>query len=338
MDAGGTHSKEALQRLAIQLRNSIKSFRPKPQPHRKRSRRYEHLWLLCWLLKDLGWALLCGFVAWPAALMALALQAHDVLQQWESGPLGEFVHSLATLAWLSGSSVWMTAQLLFEPAIHKSRTSPWYSGSIFTANAAHYNWGGNLMQAIDATTLMGLVVFYAWSMNGVAFPSASAICSWAQPNPTGDAIRQRRAAIDDEPGASSAEPIGASGQALIFGVMSPEVYSKIFIVPWMLKDLFWCRRSFIPAILCILLVTVLMADYLWLFKKWKNLAMLLWTFGSAVWLCNDLVMHEQEIWPLLLSILIFAVGACILCGVLIARPNSDDPREIGSKEERDPLL
>jgi len=121
-------------------------------------------------------------------------------------------------------------------------------------------------------------------------------------------------------------------------MMTPEVYSKIFIVPWILKDLFWCYRSFIPAILCIFLVTVLMADYLWLFKKWKNLAMLLWTTGSAVWLSNDLVMQEQEIWPLLISILGFLVGICILCGALIFQPNNEDPREIGLKNERDSLL
>ena len=36
-------------------------------------------------------------------------------------PLAEWVHSLATLGWLCGSSMWMTAQLLFEPEIHASK-------------------------------------------------------------------------------------------------------------------------------------------------------------------------------------------------------------------------
>jgi len=213
------------------------------------------------------------------------------------------------------------------------------------------------MQAFDLTILLVLFAFYAISMDGRVFPSASSIFpsifTWGKTsNPTSDLIRQRRASLDDEDGgsssigrASSTEGAAANTQVLVFGVIAPEVYSKIFIVPWILKDLFWCSRSFIPAILCTLLVTVLMADYLWLFKKWKNLAMLLWTTGSAVWMCNDLVMHEQEIWPLLVSILIFAVGACILCGVLIARPHSDDPRlptqcadDFATKGERDPLL
>jgi len=170
-----SHSKEALQRLADQLRGSLKCWRPKPLLQRRKSGRYEHVWLLCWILKDLGWVLLCGFVAWPAALIALVLQAQDVFQQWKSAPLAEWVHSLAILGWLSGSCVWMTAQLLFEPSIHKNRTAPWYSGSILTGNADHYHWGVYLMQAIHMTTLLGLKLFYAKTMADAGVSSSSVI-------------------------------------------------------------------------------------------------------------------------------------------------------------------
>lgn len=244
---------------------------------------------------------------------------------------------MAMLGWLSGSSVWMTAQLLFEPEIHKSRTAPWYSGSIFAGSADHYHWGVYLMRVIHVATLLGLMVFYAVSLKGASFASVMAKISKSTPNPTLDAIHQRRTSYDnDEPAATPIfEP---NAQVLVFGLMAPEVYSKIFIVPWIIKDIFWSTRSFIPAILCMILATVLMADYLCLFKKWKNLAMVLWTVGSAVWLSNDLVMHDEEIWPLLLSIVVFAVGSCILSGALVMRPNNEDPREIYSNQERDVLL
>jgi len=335
MDGTTTHGQDALQCLALQLRNSIKSWKAKPaKSRRSQSHRVESVWLLCWLLKDLGWVLLCGPLAWPAALAALTLQAQDVLQQWKNSPRDEWVHSLAILGWLCGSSVWMTAQLLFEPVVHKGRASPWYSGAIFTANAEHYHWGVFLMQAIDITTLLGLLGFYAMHL----LDDASIITDWnwkASANPTGDIIRQRKAAMDDRGLPASA---ASNFEGLVFGVMKPEVYSKIFIMPWILKDLFWVNQSFIPAIICILLVTVLMADYFWLCKQWKNLAMLLWTTGSAVWLSNDLVMHEAEMWPLLLSILFFAVAGCMLAGVIVARPPRDDFPLMGSKEEHDPLL
>lgn len=276
----------------------------------------ENLWILCWLLKDLGWVLLCGFVAWPAALGAILLQAHDVAEHVETRPTTEWAHSLATLGWLCGSSVWMTAQLLFDSTIHKSRTSPWYSGAIFTANDDHYHFGVRLMQAIDIVTLLGLLTFYVMRLIGDGRLGVE--WGWPSPssNPTGDAIRHRRQAAleDDEP-----EEHGST-HGLIFGMLTPEVYGKIFIVPWIVKDLFWCHQCFIPAVVCILLVTVLMADYLWLFKRWKNLAVLFWTTATAVWLCHDLVMHDSENWPLLLSILLFAVGTCIMSAVLVARP------------------
>lgn len=291
--------------------------------------------MLCWLLKDLGWVLLCAPVAFSAAVIALVLQAHDVLQQLDNAPMGEWVHSLAALGWLCGSSIWMTAQLLFEPEVHKSRASPWYSGSIFTGSADRYHSGVFAMQAINITVILCLSAFYAARLreSGISF-------DWRRTaaNPTGDAIRERKASlISDGLGAAALDSSGT--QVLVFGMMTTEVYSKIFIVPLILKDLFWCHQSFIPSILCVLLVIVLMADYVMLFKKWKNLPLLLWVCGTAVWVCNDLVMHEQEMWPLLLTILVFAVASCIMSAVIVARPPLyDDQREIGSKEEYSSLL
>lgn len=294
MDAATPNGNDALQRLASQLRCSLRSW--KGAPRRPRSRCLEHLWLLCWLLKDLGWVLLCGPLAWPAALAALGLQSRDLLEKWQVVPLGEWVHSLATLGWLCGSAVWMTAQLLFEPEVHKTRNSPWYSGALFTADADHYRQGCLLMQTIDVATLLGLALFYGMSSYEAGLAGAK------------DTVRWRKAGPEDGDSAAA----GAPAQALVFGMMTPQMYSKIFIVPWILKDLFWSRHSFIPAVLCMLMVTVLMADYMWHFMKRRYLALVLWATGSAVWMSNDLVMHDQEVWPLFLSVLFFAVGACTL--------------------------
>lgn len=331
MNLQSINVKETLQSLAVQFHTSLKSLRTKlPNFQRRRIRRIENLWLLCWLLKDLGWVLLCGFVAWPAALLAIAFQAQDVWQQTEFAPVKVWVHSLATLAWLCGSSIWMTAQLLYEPVVHKNRVSPWYSGSIFTANADRYHFGVHMMESIHIITLLGLSIFYLMRLTGAEgrswdLPWTST--SWT--DPTGDAIRQRRAALeDDELGEET------SSQVLVFGIMTPQLYSKVFIVPWIIKDLFWCHQSFIPAIVCLLLATVLMADYLWLFRKWRNLAVLLWTTGTAVWLSNDLIMHESESWPLMLTLVLLALAIYIVIVVIIARPPYDDKRsDAVSKDE-----
>jgi hypothetical protein len=293
-----------------------------------RAQNREHALLLCLVLKDLGWALLCGPLAWLSALAGLSLQANDALQGQSRSSTGEWVHCLATLSWLLGSTMWMTAQLLFEPHIHKGRASPWYSGAIFNPSADAYYFGLFTMRAIHVATLIGLAMFYI----------ASAKTDWLSrfnlrdvgDTPTGELLRQRKVAL------ASPNEIGMS-EGLIFGVLKPEVYSKIFIVPWILKDLFWSSEFFFPAMICMLLATILMADYLCLFMRWKNLAALLWTTGSAVWISNDLVMREEEMWPLLLSILFFTVGATVLSAVIITGIRDSDTRRVTSKEA-DPLL
>jgi hypothetical protein len=317
--------KDALDALAFQLRSSIRSFKAGCQLARSPSR--EHVWLLCWLVKDMGWILLCGPIAWLGAVVGLTVQVNDALNRWGSASVGEWAHCLAAISWLLGSSTWMTAQLLFEPNIHKFRASPWYSGAIFSPNADAYNFGSFVMQAIHIATLVGLSIFYV----------ASARADWLSQftfaqtgvsglSPTGELLKQRKVTQSEKP-----------SEALIFGVLKPEVYSKIFIVPWILKDLFWCNEHFVLSMICMLLVTVLMADYLCLFMKWKNLAALLWTTGSAVWISNDLIMRESEMWPLLLSILFFAVGICVLSAVLITGVRDSDTRRTVLKEA-DPLL
>jgi len=321
--------KDALECLATQLRSSIRSWKVGCQ--RVRAQNREHVWLLCWLVKDLGWALLCGPLAWTAALAGLGLQVNDALNRWGSASVGEWAHCLATIAWLLGSSIWMTAQLLFEPTIHKGRSSPWYSGAIFHPSADAYNFGLFVMQAIHVATLIGLAIFYTASTKAEWLSHFSLKESGIKGlTPTGELLRQRKAGhtIPTEK---------TVPEALVFGVLTPEVYAKIFIVPWILKDLFWCNEHFILSMICMLLVTVLMADYLCLFMKWKNLATLLWTTGSAVWISNDLIMREQEIWPLLLAILFFAVGTFILSAVLITGVRDSESRRTFLKEA-DPLL
>lgn len=327
------NGKEALDRLGGRLRASLDAWRSASKF--KHPMCDENTRLLCWLLKDLGWVLLCSPLAWPAAMVAITLQALEVAHQWSFAAVDEWVHSVAILAWLVGNSMWMSAQLLFEPDLHKGRASPWYSGAIFQPSADAYHLGRFAMQAIHTATIIGLVSFYIVSAKKSLLPrfkSESSAATSSVSSPTGALLRHRKASLGHMP----REMDCIDADALIFGVLTPEVYSKVFILPWILKDLFWSSEHYIAAMVCMILVTVLMADYFWLFMKCKNLAALLWTTGSAVWISNDLVMHEQEMWPLLLSILFFAVGACMLATSVISEPRECEPRQMAP--EYNPLL
>merc|ERR1719247_707876 len=178
----------------------------------------------------------------------------------------------------------MTAQLLFEPGTRKHRVAPWYTGALFNPSADAYHFGRFVMQAVNIITLVFLLGFYLSKAKGDwlgRFNMKDVFGASPNQRPTGDLLRQRKATNQFSP--SDIAEMNAKSESLIFGVLTPEVYSKVFIVPLILKDLFWSQQHFVPTMTCMLIVTVLMADYFWLFMKWKNLAALLWTMGSAVW-------------------------------------------------------
>mmetsp|Transcript_111953 Transcript_111953/g.209947 ORF Transcript_111953/g.209947 Transcript_111953/m.209947 type:complete len:369 (-) Transcript_111953:27-1133(-) len=363
-------SPDALQRLSHQLRASLREWRHPPR--RRHVHRPELVWLLCWQLKDLGWVLFCGPLAWTAGVLALGFQGHDLFQNLESATAAELTHSLATVGWLCGSFVWMTAALLFEPVIHKTRRSPWYEGALLTANAHHYDVGTTLMQVIEGTALTGVLLFYAWASFGsrcYAWLKDDSRKLWHEApsrlSPEGHQSARRLAdgeierlnkALSSSSGAATPErsvghPQAGSaghpprtavvkiecveGSGLVFGFLTPSVYAKTFIVPWILKDLFWSLHWFLPTVLCMLLAIGLMTDYLWLSVKWKNAAMLLWAIGSTVWICHDLVMDEQETWPLFLTVLCFAISCCILSSAILS---VRVPKSTTFDDEHDPLL
>lgn len=323
-------------------------------------------------MKDLGWVLLCAPVAWTAGLLAIFFQGQDLLQHWAFLSAAELVHSLASMSWICGSFVWMTAQLLFEPVIHKSRSSPWYGGAIVMANEYHYQMGTTLMQVIEGVALFGVLLFYIQELLGLFCTKfaedSDRIRSW-QPShiltgmaPGAEARRlARRLAVGAEydkakqklssSSSGSASPERSDGafpstsalagydedNELIFGFLTPTVYAKIFIVPWILKDLFWSVRWFIPTVLCLLMAIALMADYLWLSMKWKNAAALVWATGSAVWVCNDMVMEEQETWPLFLTLVLFTISCCMMArAILYARVNKS--LSFACEDDHDPML
>jgi hypothetical protein len=87
--------------------------------------------LLCWIVKDLGWVLLCP-LAMAAALVGLVLQGCHLLGQLHVVSRAEWAHNFAAFGWFFGSSVWMIDQFFYETTVHTDRTSPWYHGAFFS--------------------------------------------------------------------------------------------------------------------------------------------------------------------------------------------------------------
>lgn len=266
---------------------------------------------LVWLLKDFGWVLLCAPLAWPAASAAICLETLLLLQEWSTASLSVRVHDLATILWLSGNTIWMSAEFLVDPDINPGRAFPWHTGPLTTADESALSFGERIACRFFS---MGLILLLAFYFVSIYLHSRSS-------------TRHVEASAGSATQSSQQRP-PASVHVLGFDI-AQEVYTRIFIGPWILKDILWTYESLWPALVCSLMVMVLMADYLRRYGDAIHLAELLWVSGNAVWIFGELQLLDAATWPRV------AAGAIFLCGgavtVLGAMGGQTPPKPSGEK-------
>lgn len=348
--------KQALGRLAMQLRSSLvncktniesklrkSGLRSDLTPQRQgRIHRMDNVVLLCWIVKDLGWVLLCP-LAMAAALVGLVLQGCHLLGQLHVVSRAEWAHSFAAFGWFFGSSVWMIDQFFYETTVHTDRTSPWYHGAFFPGHPEKYIAGVRIMQGINFIAIIALMTFYgllAGESGWKDYIMAKLERLYkGNPRPTCDAIRERKEAYGagssrDKTPSPVPKESSSDSQGLVFGLMAPEVYSKVFILPLILRDLFWGGKCIYISIMCSLMVTALLTDNLIVLKEAKKCPLLVWSIGSAIWICGDLVMDGKEVWPMVITTIFFLLAAGAMLAVIFAQHQFEYER----KEEYATLL
>ena len=92
------------------------------------------LGVLCWLLKDAFWVVLCPYVCIPAALSAISIETYYLFQSWPTLGRQQQMHTLAVLLWLLGNFTWMCGELLFAPSEGAGRHFPWFHGPLVAAS------------------------------------------------------------------------------------------------------------------------------------------------------------------------------------------------------------
>mmetsp|Transcript_23625 Transcript_23625/g.52376 ORF Transcript_23625/g.52376 Transcript_23625/m.52376 type:complete len:299 (+) Transcript_23625:169-1065(+) len=240
--------------------------RSKPQCSAGSGLQLEDASFLCWLLKDAGWVLLCPQISLPAAMGAILLESHDMKLRWHCERPAEQVHSLAALIWLLGNAVWMASELCLLPSPEEGRHFPWYQAAILRDDAASYNAGQAVAQLFFGCGISMLIVFY--------------LCSWRWmrqwPQSGGDLEGLRRPiAHDDEPA------------ALIWGIVTAEVYTSVFIGPWILTDIFWSLDLTWLSLLSAVIAMCFVGDCLRRFGGPLFFAELLWLIANAIWIFSE---------------------------------------------------
>lgn len=271
---------------------------------------------LTWLLKDLGWVLLCGLVSVPAALASICLLSTGLWIKWSSLSTADCVHRVAMLLWLVGNACWMSSEFAFEPVGRFDVRFPWYVGPWAHVGSSRedYLYGVFISQMIFASGLFVLGAFY---LVACASPrDNSSVC------------------LQESPEGSQRDPVwGPLGLCL-----TAEVYELVFIAPWLLKDLFWTLEQLWPAVLCGFVVFMLMMDYFRRYGGELRLGEALWVAGNTTWIIAEIADNNRNHFPRLLAAAFIAMGV-ILAGMAVRRAITAKPGQwLGASKENSRLL
>lgn len=269
---------------------------------REYSAKLEVAVLNAWLLKDFAWVLLIHMLAWPAALIAILLQFHQLVLEWKISSDAVNVHSLAALMWISGNAVWMTSELLFDTStcydpIAKVSIFPWHKGPLAGDNKQAYDAGVMYARGIFISALLMLSVFYLAKLFYFAKLTI---------------LKSSQAARSTNPQEDSEES-GAPAEELVWGFMERDLYMIVYIGPWLLKDLLWTFESMYPALLCSAVVLALMVDCLRRFGSAGSAVEINWVIGNTIWLFAEQGIKTPELSPRIIAGSFLLIG-CALTG------------------------
>lgn len=213
--------------------------------------------LCAWLLKDLGWVLLCAPLTFPAALVAILAEVWCLTTSCRKVSTGTLVHDVAKLLWLLGNTAWVAVDLLY--AQNRAVALPWHGGSLLAADEGWYQAGSRVATCLWLAGLVLLLVYYAAA-----------------------AVKIYRAVEGTPP----------STERAAFGVLPLALYTDLFIGPWIMKDLFWNWENAIATQVCGAIVLLLVLDYARRTHSLHFVAEALWVCGNICWAWTELIVQE----------------------------------------------
>lgn len=279
----------------------------------------ETLSLLCCLLKDLGWVLLLPSLAFPAALVAFGAESYVFSCDWKRSA-GIRVHAAAQLLWLVGNIFWMSAELLFDPEGRPGHRLPWYSGPLVSAHVEAYEVGRLTCKAFFVVGIGILVAFYSTCAVG--------------------ALR-----LDARPIRDPVAAVGAAVQVpepLVLGLFPAELYLRMFIGPWIVKDLLWCSELAVATVLFGFIAMLIPLDNLRRFGGSSLAAECFWFSGNWAWSFAELALRDEYQLPRFFAAgLLLAGVACSLRGLAfggMAKAEGEDSTYASLLAERVPVV
>lgn len=275
----------------------------------------EDLGVLCWLLKDAAWVVLCPYVSIPAALAAICIESHSLSRTWCGLGYPQKMHTLGVMLWLVGNTVWMCGELLFEPHEGLGGRFPWFDKPLIANDSELSETLVNVARAIFALGILACASCYP--------PYVVALCRGPEsPGEGGGRSSELSSPTSDRAAALTG--------GKVFGAFEPDVYGLLFIGPWIAKDLFWTYANLAGALACSAVVVALLCDGLRRSWNTKNVAELIWVSGNTVWVTAELFFMDELRWMRVLACAILLCGCLPLAQAALASTNSSKEPHEGS--------
>lgn len=239
---------------------------------------------LFWFIKDLGWALCIPHVYIPGAGVAILLAATLVVghMRWGTKP-AHTVHTIADLVWIVANVSWMMGEALYDD---NPPALPWHFSPLVRPDKSNYDTAVMGCIILLFIGVLGLIGFY------------------------GTLIMQRCCGNPDP------------NEAVVFGFIPSDVYSRCFILPWMLKDLFWCKNMFIPSLTFGLLACSMLVDALR--RSWAGfdrigallICEIVWNIGNILWMVDEVALTDKVV------MLRYVAAALFIVALLVSLPHT----------------
>lgn len=246
----------------------------------------EDICLFAWLLKDLAWLLLCAPLGFTAAFAALFAEMWMLATRWADSTAGVRAHGVAELCWLSGNCIWFSVEVLYQRKKAGEISYPWYSGPLIPGEDWKYNVGCQVVMALWTAGLTVLFLYYVMA--------ACKRVQWRCQYPRGPPRPRERP---------------------VFGCLSMGLYTAMFIVPWMCKDICWMYENVVGTEIFGSITLAMTIDYMRRTQNLHFLAQAFWILGNMTWALGEIGMPQYEMPFRIVAAIWLLVGCCILISV-----------------------
>jgi hypothetical protein len=270
--------------------------------------------MLCWLLKDLGWAATCWPLAVPAAVSSFIFQSFGLFVAFLDGGLRseDWVYRGAMLGWIVGNATWMMSEFLFEALKEPSRHFFfWNHGPILHVSSIGYNWGLLATRLVLFSTLT-LLVFYLYRRRNAAR---------ARESRGGGGLESGKSYEVTE--SEEVQPLLPAATTTVQSrdpierLLPQDLFHIFFVTIWIVKDVFWTYELLAGALVAAILLVTLSLNNLarrGFTDPGMQISELLWVFGNTAWVISEVWDGDAHTWPRFGACLLL-LGGCVVASV-----------------------